>query len=424
MNFLIFIKGDPYLSTFEGYLIGTEGRLCLNDCRLKEREMKCVYDLSSNESDCSPTTNPTKRYRTLNNNKCHSNCGNFGKNYTWCVFKDPSGNYNWDYCTRHIALNAKRTFSTDSKFVCMTNFVIIYDDMILCHSNIGLEEVNPDGDLLFINYKTEDGTDCVTPCVLNGSQPRCYDHTDDWKKCYLNPDPADELIRISINLKNSIHAGVYSENGYQLCKDMNTRDVFNNSINVETVAKYYEDNFPTVLLKKATPEIITNNTNPVLSFTVIPVVSHFEKNQINLPVVVRALITNYTLRPARKRFNSNIDKHYRNMNPIANDERGQVIPPRLGGPMEKYNIFPQYIRHNRENVSRWLYMERDLVTFITSCPNSYVEYTAVLSYDFNHPTLPYRPKAVALRPRQINIFCSFFIAKYSRQVDDPPKREW
>lgn len=406
-NLFLLINGYSYLSTIEAYLTSQSDKLCVGDCLDHNGQMTCIYDWGGDEAKCKATKNDTKRYHTINNKICYSNCGNFDSNYSWCVIQTKSGGVNWDYCTRHIARKAKWTYATNNKYVTCDNVCAKHDgtSYFWCKTITKWEECDPDNVVLLIDYKTEDGTECATPCALYKGSPCCYDHSKSWKKCYLNPDPSSEISKISHNLKNALQTGEYKQNGYKVCKLRYKRYLtFTSPVDVEAVARYYEDNFPTVPVRHLGPQIITNDQNPVLSFTVLPVINSFGSNQINLPLSIRAVITNHTIRPpgTRERFTAEINEHFQNMNPVANDERGHIIASRLGGPTEAYNIFPQSSTHNHGRLSRWWYMEADLANFIRRNPTGYIEYTAILSYDLNNAAQGYRPTAIAIRVRFYN----------------------
>ncbi|CCU56482.1 unknown similar to AMEV109 [Mythimna separata entomopoxvirus 'L'] len=137
----------------------------------------------------------------------------------------------------------------------------------------------------------------------------------------------------------------------------------------------------------------------------MPITSNFGNYRLNIPLVIRALITSNTLlNPGdRKDFTTEIHNYFEKMGPLYGsnrDERGHILASQLGGPMESYNIFPQSWIFNRGRGSAWRYLERQLNTFLRCDLNRYAEYTAILSYavDANN-NLINRPTAVGIRIR-------------------------
>lgn len=166
-------------------------------------------------------------------------------------------------------------------------------------------------------------------------------------------------------------------------------------------------NNPTVVLRHADPKnMITADRNPILSYTLLLTTSYFadDTNPLDLPLVVRALITNNTLPPRGQRdaFTNRVDANYngmdRNLQHVNYDERSHILGSRLGGPMETFNVFPQSWRMNRGRNSMWYGLGVELDQFLRNHADRYALFTAVLSYatDDNH-VLVHRPTAIMLR---------------------------
>ncbi|CCU56047.1 unknown similar to AMEV109 [Choristoneura rosaceana entomopoxvirus 'L'] len=409
LNNIILINCYSYLSTFEAY-IKNSNEICLGDCRDVYGQKKCIYDWNAHETECKPLYIQTKKYKTIDNKVCTSNCGNFNNEpYQWCVVDN---NGNWDYCTRLLATKGITTYRTRNKYITCTDECIDRKDNYgyWCHTlNGNWDYCYPNKKVLLFNYRRKDNTICATPCELySNNVAYCYDKNENWNRCFLNPEYKNNLNVYHTNIKLRCRPGDYTSNGYKLCKKINKRDLSFTScpLNVEEIARDYENNNPVTYVRDIDPNnIITTDVNPVISFAVLPTYSYFGNDQLNLPLVVRAIITTYTLRNPgeRESFPAEIDHHFNNMNPNLNhvnyDERGHIIGSRLGGPTETYNIFPQSWIHNRGRNARWQYMEANLDTFIRNHPNRYAEYTAILSYQTNNNILDHRPTAIALRIR-------------------------
>lgn len=408
---IIFINCYSYLSTYEAFYNTNDGHgICLGNCKEDGGLKKCVYDWSAHEIACKETSTVTKRYRTINNVLCYSNCDYFNYPYQWCVTNITK--IEWDYCNRNIATKGTPTYRTNDKYISCTDSCwkrsSYYD---WCHTLSSWHYCDPDKKILLFDYRTEDDTICATPCELyTDNIAYCYDKNEKWKKCYLNPEYEGTLNLYNNNIESNCRPGDYTLNGYVNCKK-NKHKRYSQftqcNLNVENIARDYERNNPTVTVRAIDPDnIISLDNNPVLSYTVFPIHSYFGNDQVNLPLVIRAIITTHTLRNAgeRENFRAEINRHFNNMGPILNhvnyDERGHIIGSRLGGPTETYNIFPQSWNHNRGRMSRWQYMEADLDNFVRNYPNRYAEYTAIMSYGTNNNgNLIYRPTGIGLRIR-------------------------
>lgn len=407
-NNVLNINCDYYLSTIEAYA-NYDNSLCLSDCLLKNNEYSCVYTWHGSQQKCHNVSSTTKKYKTISNVICDSNCGNFQHEYyQWCV--TGNNNNNWDYCNRVIATKGVEVFITDNKYVtCVDKCEKRGEDYYWCHTlKNNWEYCYPNKKKILFDYRTDDNKTCHTPCeTLANNRAYCYDEDKSWKSCYLNPEYKQELDRIHHLLHYNLYPGFYNENGYKLCNRLNRRAVnFEKDANIESIALIYEANNPTVTLRTSDPSnIITEDTNPVLSYTVMPTDSVGD-DQLNIPLVIRARITSYTLlNPGeRKDFTPDIHKYFQRMGPLSGsshrDERGHILASQLGGPMEAYNIFPQSWVFNRGRGSDWRYLERQLNTFLRGHLNRYAEYTAILSYTVDgNNNLINRPTAVGIRIR-------------------------
>ncbi|CCU56343.1 unknown similar to AMEV109 [Mythimna separata entomopoxvirus 'L'] len=409
-NYILFTNSYSYLSTFEAYIIGGNN-LCMGNCLPTSiGEKRCVNSYNGHELECKTTSIVTKKYRTITNVPCFSNCGYFeGELYQWCMIRNGDS---WDYCNRLIATKGVISYRTNNKYISCTDECGKHGENYNWCNTIkkNWDYCDPEKKIILFNFRTENNKICVSPCeIYTDGKAYCYDDDFEWKKCYLNPEYKTSLNIINSNTKNNNKPGEYTKNGYKICDTKVKRDLsFTlSSLNVESIAREYEDNNPTVIVRDLDPaNIITDDRDPTLSYTVLPTYSYFGNDQINLPLVVRAIITNSTLRNAgeRETFNSEIHRHFNNMNPNLNhvnyDERGHIIGSRLGGPTETYNIFPQSWRHNHGRLSRWQYMESDLDNFIRGHSNRYAEYTAILSYETDsNGILNFRPTAIGLRVR-------------------------
>lgn len=153
---------------------------------------------------------------------------------------------------------------------------------------------------------------------------------------------------------------------------------------------------------------ITADTSSIIDYMVLPTRTYFndvQVSRIQLPLNVRAVITNYTLDQRRENFNSGTNINYNGMDVGLNrpvndyDERGHMIAARLGGNAEPYNIFPQTRSMNRGTGSLWNTMERNVERWVRSDPGfRYAIMTVALSYDINSDmTIIHRPVGVAVR---------------------------
>uniref|UniRef100_A0A2A4JHT9 Type VII secretion system protein EssD-like domain-containing protein n=1 Tax=Heliothis virescens TaxID=7102 RepID=A0A2A4JHT9_HELVI len=397
-------------STMEAYTAYVHNPgICLGNCIYSV----CTYDWHAHETECIKTSISTKKYRTLDNELCTSNCGNFdGKSYQWCAI----GTNYWGYCSRLIARTATESYRTHSEYIsCSDECATRGYNYYWCHAVVGKwQHCYPEKKILVFNYRTKDYKECKTPCEIYKKKdlPYCYDSSGTWQQCFLNPAYQNTINEIDENLRRFCKPGGFFEEGYRLCHLKTKRTItefdLTCTLDVDAVASRHEDNNPTVSARPwSSLHPITNDANPIYSYTVFPVTRAFGENQLNLPLVVRAVITTNTLLPVGARrpgFTSEVTRYYRDMDIITgtsnNDERGHIIASRLGGPMETYNIFPQSWRHNRGSGSKWFRMEANLDTFIRGHDDRHAEFTAVLSYSTDpNNNIVTRPTAVGVRIR-------------------------
>ncbi|KAJ8723436.1 hypothetical protein PYW08_003348 [Mythimna loreyi] len=150
-----------------------------------------------------------------------------------------------------------------------------------CNIYHGFEDCHPDDVIYFTKDYTEEVTYCETPCLkYGGTEYRCYDSSKDWARCAPFPNKQKKLMEIfrRINVY-----GAYTEQGYRRCgqcecspgvhvKNSNhqnfTKDVTFNEINMTSVMKYYENEFPVHVVRQVNPIHIVNSseTNPILSY--------------------------------------------------------------------------------------------------------------------------------------------------------------
>ncbi|CCU55699.1 unknown similar to AMEV109 [Choristoneura biennis entomopoxvirus] len=405
---IIFINCYSYLSTIEANLLYNDKLLCMGDCRDVYGQKKCIYDWHAHELECKSLYIQTKKYKTIDNIVCTSNCGNFDEEpYEWCATKI-GDIISWGKCNRKIATKGVQTYRTYNKYITCTDICKNRNDNYgyWCHTlNNNWDYCYPDKKVILFNFIRNDNKICATPCELyTDNKAYCYDKDENWDKCFLNPEYKNNLNVYNMNIKHKCRPGNYISNGYRYCRNfIQKRDLFFNacSLDVEQIGIMKIIN-PTVIVRNIDPDIISLDDNPIHSYTVLPTYSYFGNDQLNLPLTIRAIITMHTLRNPgeRESFPAEIDHHFNNMNPNLNhvnyDERGHIIGSRLGGPTETYNIIPQSWVHNRGRMSRWQYLESDLNNFMRNNPNRYAEFTAIVSYgtDPINGHLNYRPTGI------------------------------
>ena len=269
-------------------------------------------------------------------------------------------------------------------------------------------------------------------------EPYCYDVYYSWTKCYLNPTFYTQAQNVYATLDDYYGSGgIYTIEGYKGCKGKLYRiqnDQENNSTtavyvqyyksprlksianesnvsltSIRQVAQYYTDNNPTVALRdnnwQSFAPTLRNDTNPVIAYTVLPIVNMIGMQQLNLPLVVYAVITNYTtqntLTPTV--FNNNINRYLAQMDfnygHVNYDDPGYIIGHRLGGPTEKYNMFPQTWKYNRGDKNKYRRLENDIETFLITGSQRYVDYVAVILYHSTRGVFLHRPIAVGVSVR-------------------------
>ena len=441
--FYLLTNSYTFVSNFEAYTV-SGGDLCLGDCiqisGFKDRHV-CIIDYKGTTVPCRPTNTPTKHYRTINNKLCYSNCGYFdGESYEWCVVKTDQGS-TWDYCTTKMGLEAVETVRTDNKYMtcgyttCSKHNHYSYN---WC-GTIGTywEYCNPINKVLLIKYLTYGNTECASPCETNSNdQPYCYDVNYDWQACYLNPTFYAQAHNVYSTLSEYYGlGGIYSLDGYTGCigklyriqNDETPKQdnkylqyyqipsitiLANDSIfmtDIRKVAQYYTNNNPTVALRdkdwRSFAPALTNHTNPVLAYTVLPIVNMIGMQQLNLPLAVYAVITNYTRQVSMvpKTFNNDINRYLAQMDfdygHVNYDDPGFVIGHKLGGQSEKYNMFPQTWKYNRGDKSKYRRLEDDIDTFLITGTQRYVDYLAILVYHNYRAVFLHRPVAIGISVR-------------------------
>lgn len=402
-----------YESNFEATIndLSSYTYRCLGECLVN----KCVYDWHNNETPCVKTNNPTKKYMTLNNELCKSNCDYFdGDSYQWCV----TGAKDWDKCNRALALKGKLQHTTSNKYLtCRDECNTHGDGYDWCHTISSYAACNTSEKVFVPNYPTIAETRCASLCKLyTDTESYCYDTNDSWQQCFLNPKNSHVLFEITNKLRKTCKFGTYDSNGYKLCRRMSKRgdvDFHECDLDVEAVAERHRLNNPSDLVRTIDPSTpITLDTDPTLSYTMLPRRGRFgaaNDQEVDLPLVYQAQLTRHTLLPVgapREPFRAHVTNNYNRMSPNSRqvtsnyDEHGHVLGSSLGGPMEMFNIFPQTWLLNRGSGSTWYAMERHIDTFLRGHNNRYVEFLAVLGYLTNrNGILINRPDHVGIRLR-------------------------
>ncbi|AAS82615.1 ORF123 [Agrotis segetum granulovirus] len=429
-----------FKSTLEAYTIDGRG-LCIGDCVLTKSEERCIFKYNMATTQCSSSNKPTKRYRTLYNRPCYSNCDYFeNEYYSWCVEKRDN-NFRWDYCTRNIALKGKEVIRTDNKYMtcgyttCGKHNYFTYN---WC-GTIGTywEYCNPANKVILFEYTTDVNTKCASPCEMDRNNVGyCYDINYRWSNCYLNPDFSNTLEDVHTAwLAQYNTGGIYTlDKEYLLCdrpqdvkgvEDRNKEEAHNKIFNhfpprlglsihrsystVQDVVDLYRKNNPTVYLRH--PDVdpsANNNSNPVLYYTVSPVPNRIGEDQFNLPLVVHAIITNYTLTNKMVLFSTATPSIHRYMNKMDItdfDEPSYIIGTRLGGSSKLYNMFPRPSNYLTHEENQWHDLEEKIINFLKSKNKRYVEYWAVLTYTKSS----FRPSfvGVCVRLYEDNDFVNF-----------------
>lgn len=431
-------SSNTFVSNFEAFASTGLG-LCLGDCLYFEKgQYKCVINYEGNTVACSPTTTYTKRFRTAKNQICYSNCGAFNdESYQWCVVKS-KGERSWDYCLRYVALIAKEVVRTDNQYMtCGYTTCGLHTFSYNWCGTIGTywEYCDPSNKVLLINYKTSSYTDCATPCEKNSDGVAyCYDVNYEWTKCFLNPQFHRQLndIHSAARQKYELGGTYTSSQGYKPCgAEYSKPKVGNVTVNhtthskffaplrigyktfdvkyhtsVQSVARFYSDNNPTVTLRET--DFYSFNpadfTNPIVSYTVMPIPNHTMKRQLNIPLVINAIITLYTLRSNSPRgYDMKIYDYIQDLHCEFDndnyDEPSFILAYNLGGPLETYNMFPQPKQFIIGDRNKWAALESDLRSYLALDENRFAEFTAVLYYETVNGALVHRPTGMAVRVR-------------------------
>nr|AXS01153.1 ORF133 [Spodoptera frugiperda granulovirus] len=422
-----------YLSSYEAYINDGRG-LCLGDCV----RSRCVYKYNGALAPCTFTDNkPTYRFRTIDNEMCYSNCGFFNhESYQWCVVTVSNG-YSWNYCNRYTALKAVETVRTDNSYMtcgyttCGKHKRFSYN---WC-GTIGTywEYCKPDNKALLIEYPTALYTKCASPCEIKSSDnvAYCYDENYTWTKCFLNPNFDYELQNLQVVLASQYKGGgTFTIHGYKTCDTFKLiripvhttkrprfkfypypgapsgilRASRHYEFDVQHVANFYSDRNPTVTLQPhinfESYNFTSNITSPIVSYTVLPVPNYMYADQINLPLVVRAIVTRQTLREhtaVPRPFTEPVTRHIQHMHSNhSTDEPGFVVDYSLGGPIAPFNMFPLAWKHRSKRLS----LESMISTFLKHDAELHVKLTAVLLYRMGDDNkLVHRPTAIMMRVR-------------------------
>lgn len=425
---------QSFISSYEAHTQAGTG-LCLGDCLYVNDQARCVVNYRGESAACVATDQLTKHYRTVNNEECYSNCGFFdGESYQWCVTR-ANGKFGWDYCNRRIALKAKVAIRTDNRYMTC--------DYTTCGKHtfsynwcgtIGTywEYCDPEEKVVLINYQTSEYTECATPCELTTDKTAyCYDTNYDWLRCYLNPLFHIQLNNVHVSVSSySPAGGVFSRRGYKSCtfKRANDANAFSGdtsrkeatffhplrlqkdtySHSVQNVAKLYANNNPTVTVRAAERrrDFDFSVIEPVVSYTLLPIPNPTAQRQLNLPLVVNAIITNYTLQTDKhepRNFSPETERHmddmHGNYDHVNFDEPAFILGFKLGGSTELYNIFPQPWQYNRGEQNRWRSLNSAIEVFLINGEERYAEFTAVLTYAMLDAKLVHRPTMIAVRVR-------------------------
>lgn len=409
LNIFFLVNSADYQSTEEAFLL-RDHKLCLGNCFHHDGAMKCVYDWWDHEAECKVTKVKTKKYRTKSGKTCHSNCGKYGDTYDWCA-TNINNKLSWDECTTLQVTRAKATIQTEDLYLtCSDECAKRTSAKPWCNTVMGFKNCDPDNKVILFGRFTSYHVMCASPCSMFNNLPFCYDVDGVWIRCYLNQNKDTEISELSKYLESNWDHGEYTQKGYKLCKKAAKKELEHSfPANVESLARYYENEFSTVIVRPVdSKNIVTDNYDPTIQYTVFDTIYKFGEDQFVVPLVYRGIVTNHTLRRSEKKdpdWPARIKSNYDLMKPILDDKnqdrRGHLLAPGLGGPTERFNIFPQSISNIIGNFSRWYYLEADIFNFIDRHDGSYAEYVAVLSYDLTAST-PYRPTAVGLSVRLYN----------------------
>lgn len=201
----------PLQSKFEAYSLQTN-RLCVNDCV----DGACVVNANGTTADCRVGSRLTKRYRTVYNNECVSNCGVFfnDDHDYYCMVKSGT----WERCNRDLGVYAKEIALTTNVYDgCLGKCQRLATGRSWCHVAGGTwQYCVPGARELLVSYRTDAGTVCRSPCKIDtDSSTHCYDQRGVWRKCTLNPRFNDYLDHVNTVVAGSV--GEYDEHGYRKC---------------------------------------------------------------------------------------------------------------------------------------------------------------------------------------------------------------
>jgi len=172
------------------------------------------------------------------------------------------------------------------------------------------------------------------------------------------------------------------------------------------VAQFYADHNPTVTVQDLNIDTFNvsrhNLTNPIISYTVLPIPNYMYAEQVNLPLVVNAIITAGTIRKNKmvdRPFDNTIVRQLQHMHQNHTTDEGDfIISYALGGPVAKHNIIPQAWKHKNKRLTLTDTIENFLSNTLSGL-NLHVKITAVLIYKMNRQQLVHRPTAMMMRVR-------------------------
>ncbi|ACH69422.1 hypothetical protein PsunGV_gp072 [Pseudalatia unipuncta granulovirus] len=201
----------PLQSNIEAYSLQTN-RLCVNDCV----DGACVVNANGTTANCRVGGRLTKRYRTVYNHECVSNCGVFfnDDHDSYCMVQSGS----WERCNRDLGVYAKEIALTTNVYDgCLGKCKRLANGRAWCHVAGGSwQYCVPGAQELLISYRTDVGTVCRSPCKIDAdASTHCYDNFGAWRKCTLNPRFNDYLEHVNAVVAGAI--GEFDEHGYRKC---------------------------------------------------------------------------------------------------------------------------------------------------------------------------------------------------------------
>ncbi|CAH1644376.1 unnamed protein product [Spodoptera littoralis] len=387
---------------------------CMGACYGTEKE-KCRVGWSTyyKGKDCKISDKLLLRYYTEYSHgvtvKCMSDCAHFGGYYKpWCVNED-----NWWLCVKEIPRNVTRKIPNSGKYQYYHCLEGCTDGWCDTYPN-SWKYCDPSKTVFVSDNPTEVGTRCVTRCGVWGENIfKCYDTKKKWVNCYPSPD-GTKIVK-SFHQYAEKHKHTFNERGQLVSCDTISRkrrnsdydnaDVddfdmlklesrFNGHNSVEEMATRLEAIFTTETLRWPTPQVSGDlSDNPILQYTVRIIPTPFNKPQIILPMVVKAMYSTYTRATNRLSTYDEVNYSKQDPKPDLNDH-DYIIPYSLGGTNDSYNIVPQSSALNQDGP--WGRLERIIRDYITSHPTGTVDHIVVINYNF---TKSYRPTSFGIRVR-------------------------